>query len=61
LAVSSPAWTVRPPLLVVVAAIDYTMASWLTSGRPRQFPEMAEQPVLEAPPARPAQWHRRQR
>jgi hypothetical protein len=41
--VSSSAWTVSPLLLlVVVAAIDYTMTSWLLSGRPRRFIEVRE-------------------
>ncbi|MGW7261609.1 hypothetical protein [Streptomyces sp. NPDC054834] len=32
----------RSPVLVVVAAMDWTMTSWLVSGRPRQFMVMCE-------------------
>ena len=39
--VSSSARTVRP-VLVVVAAIELTMTSWLDGGLPRQFMEMWE-------------------
>ena len=37
--VSSSALTVSP-VRVVVAAMVFTMTSWLVSGRPRQFIEM---------------------
>jgi hypothetical protein len=37
---SSSAWT-RKPFWVVVAPISSTIASWLVSGRPRQFIEIA--------------------
>jgi hypothetical protein len=39
--VSSSALTVSP-VRVVVAAMVFTMTSWLVSGRPRQFIEMWE-------------------
>src|SRR5216683_3555653 len=39
--VSSSACTVRP-VRAVVAAMVWTMTSWLVSGRPRQFIEIAE-------------------